>query len=114
MWQQLGVDLALANAPRDQLRVLASEIEHEDLLMRGLGRSDFNRILDTGRERQRRIARLQRPPRAILGTHFLPGFGLGRDERAQPSVMATPFETLALPLDPIPTCCERCSCLPSV
>jgi hypothetical protein len=61
--QHLGVDLALANTAGDQLRVLATEVEHENLLMRGLGRSDIDRLVDPGLNRKRRIAVGQRPTR---------------------------------------------------
>ena len=88
--QQLGVDAALADPARDQLRVLAAEVEHEDLLVRGRRRRDLDRLGDPGLTARRAT------------------------RRAQASVTAIPFETLALPLEPMPTSCERWSCLPSV
>ena len=59
MREQLGVDAALADPAGDQLRVLAAEVEHQDLLVGGRRRGDLDRLVDPRLDRQRRIARLR-------------------------------------------------------
>ncbi len=94
--QQLGEDPALAEPARDQLRVLAAEVEHEDLLAIDPDRARLaaRRIDDGGVDRAFRRAA---PPPC-----------------RQSSETATPLATADLPFEPIPTDWLRCSCLPSV
>ncbi len=88
--QQLGEDPAVADPPRDQLRVLPSEVKNEDLL-------DI-------RFRPRAPLRVRR---GRVGCFLL-------SRRAQSSETATPADTAALPLEPIPTACSVWSFLPSL
>src|SRR5215210_1381474 len=106
--QQLGEDAALADPPGDQLRVLAPEVEDEDLLGRG------------------RLARAR--PAASRGPLDVDLGGVGPrlgDEPAgsrlrravgahQLSATPTPADTAARPFEPMPTDCSDWSFLPSV
>ena len=102
--QQLGEDAALADPPRDQLRVLAAEVEDQDLLAVGPGGVA---ALDARRvrlERRRASARRRGPASA-------------RPAALAASVIARrrpPLATAARPFEPMPTACSRWSCLPSV
>ena len=95
MGQQLGEDPALTEPARDQLRVLAAEVEHEDLLAIDPDRTRLatGRIDDWGVDRAFRRERLR---------------------HLQSSETATALATADLPFEPMPTAWLRCSCLPSV
>ena len=103
MREQLAEDAALADAPRDQLGVLAAEVEDQDLLGRLGGRDLVD--LDELRLGARNAA---------LGD-VDPSLGVSPKRRwpLQSSVTATAAATVARPFDPMPTDCSRCSCLPS-
>ena len=108
--QQLGEDAALADPPRDQLRVLAAEVEDEDLLVRGLGGATST-ASTAGAGSDAGTRRLAGPSRARLVRASASASG-----RLSRSVIATatPSATAARPFEPMPTDCSRCSCLPSV
>ena len=105
--EQLGEDAALADPARDQLRVLAAEVEDEDLL-------DAGRVLGLG-DRLEIGLRERRALGLALGDRRGDLRGAGElSHRPQSSLTATPADTRARPFEPIPTDCWRCSALPSV
>jgi hypothetical protein len=104
--QHLGEDAALADAPSDQLRVLAAEVEDQDLLGRRhllrTGRPGGGSPLDIDLGRVRpRLA--DEPARCSFRGAVT----------AQSSATPTASETAARPFDPIPTDCSVWSFLPS-
>ena len=121
MGKQLGVHAALADPARDQLRVLAAEVEHEDLLVRGRGRRDLDRRVDAG------LAGSAGSPTAIGprdpsgGRTSSLGSASGTRRSASLQASSGSGDSGAVPRDPFgrsspcPTdLLQRCSCLPSV
>ena len=54
VWDELGVDARIANASRDQLRVLAAEVEHEHRTLLGRGLRGRKRMHGDGAHHWRR------------------------------------------------------------
>src|SRR4029079_12794371 len=89
MREQLGEDAALAHAPRYELRVLPSEVEHQHFVRRSRERLGSRLACD------------------LLRAHYSPPRAGSAD---------TPFDSgcgTAAAVAPIPMPCSCCSCLPS-
>ena len=106
MREQLGEHPALAHPARDQLRVLASEVEDDDLFASQLAAS-----VRTGphvRPRLRRASASMRSPTATAAMS-----AAGRRAERDPYDYST-ATAAAVGLAPMPTPCSRWRCLPSV